>query len=100
MENETKFDTESTTSVGSTTSTLRLTDEELQNFHQLNNTINLGVAQLGDIELVLSEKAEQKKNLIEQIKDFARQRQELVNKFSEKYGNASINIETGEITPV
>lgn len=83
-----------------TTTALRLTDSELTRFHELNNTINMGVAQLGDIELVLSEKELQKKSLIDQIRNLAAQRQELVKTFSDKYGSASINIETGEITPV
>jgi hypothetical protein len=43
---------------------------------------------------------EEKKNLVSDLKTIERKESELTASLQEKYGTGSINIETGEITPI
>jgi ParB-like chromosome segregation protein Spo0J len=83
----------------------KLTEEELQQIKEMQSTYNKFVFELGSIEAqiqnLLSAKAAaetEKNNILEDIKKLGEREKELVITLQEKYGQGSINIETGEIT--
>ena len=77
-----------------------LTPEELQQFQDLRNGIYETISILGDLNY--------RKTLLEleldsikgTIKDNAIKERDLLKEFGKKYGDGSINSQTGEITPV
>lgn len=87
--------------------TKKLTAEELQQIKDMQAQYNKFVFDLGNIESqlqnLLSAKAkieEEKNNILNDIKKLGEREKELVNILQEKYGNGSIDIETGEVTTV
>jgi len=83
----------------------KLTTEELQQIKDMQAQYNKFVFELGSIEAqiqnLLSAKAAaetEKNNILEDIKKLGEREKELVITLQEKYGQGSINIETGEIT--
>ena len=77
-----------------------LTPEELKQFQDLRNGIYETISILGDLNY--------RKTLLEleldsikgTIKDNAIKERDLLKEFGKKYGDGSINSQTGEITPV
>lgn len=83
----------------------QLTAEELQQIKELQSQYNKFVFDLGSIEAqlqnILSAKASieiEKNNVLEDIKKLGEREKELVTTLQEKYGNGSIDIETGAIS--
>ena len=78
----------------------QLTAEELQQFQIVRNSIFETISILGELNY--------RKTLLEvdlealkvTIKDNTTKERALLNEFGKKYGDGSINIETGEITPL
>ena len=86
--------------------TKKLTTEELQQIKEMQSQYNKFIFDLGSIEAqlqnVLATKVAietEKNNVLEDIKKLGEREKELVNTLQEKYGNGSIDIETGEIIP-
>lgn len=84
----------------------KLTTEELQQIKEMQAQYNKFVFELGSIEAqiqnLLSAKTAaetEKDNILSDIKKLGEREKELVTTLQEKYGQGSINIETGEITP-
>jgi hypothetical protein len=84
----------------------KLTTEELQQIKDMQSQYNKFVFELGSIEAqlqsILTTKSlieTEKSNVLEDIKKLGDREKELVSSLQEKYGQGSINIETGEITP-
>lgn len=78
----------------------KLTPEELKEFQELRNTVYETMSLLGDLtyrKILLDFDLE---NINKQIKENSIKEKEFMNKLGQKYGNGSINVETGEITPV
>jgi len=85
--------------------TKKLTAEELQQIKEMQSQYNKFVFDLGSIEAqlqnILSAKANaetEKNNVLNDIKKLGEREKELVTTLQEKYGNGSIDIETGEVT--
>lgn len=85
--------------------TKKLTAEEVQQIKEMQSQYNQFVFELGSIEVQLQnvgialEAAEtEKNNVLSDIKKLGEREKELINVLKEKYGEGSINIETGEIT--
>lgn len=83
----------------------QLTSEELQSLKDLQNDYSKLMTELGTYELNLSDLEDSKKLLIEQkqkVKDSVKELREKENtiakQLSEKYGQGTIDISTGEIT--
>lgn len=77
-----------------------LTPEELKEFQGLREEIFESISVLGDLtyrKTLLEFEIENLNNVIKQnnVKEKA-----LLAGFGQKYGNGSINVETGEITPI
>ena len=84
----------------------KLTEEEIKQIKEMQAQYNQFVFELGSIEVQLQNvnatksAAETEKNsIVEDIKKLGEREKELVDLLKNKYGEGSINIETGEITP-
>jgi len=86
--------------------TKKLTQEELIQIQELQTQYNKFVFELGSIEAQLQNVyrtegvlENEKNNILTDISKLGEREKELVDKLQEKYGNGSINPQTGEITP-
>jgi hypothetical protein len=70
-----------------------LTEEELKQIQDIRTQYN-------NIAFALGENDLKKESLLESYKTLRSQEQAVYNQLTEKYGNGSINLTTGEITPV
>lgn len=84
----------------------KLTEEEIKQIKDLQAQYNQFVFELGNIEVQLqnvnatkSAIETEKNSIVEDIKKLGEREKELVTTLQEKYGQGSIDIETGEITP-
>lgn len=78
----------------------QLTPEELKQFQDLRNNIYETISILGDLNYRKTLLDLELDNLKETIKGNALKERELLKEFGKKYGDGSINSQTGEITPV
>ena len=85
----------------------QLTTEELQSIKDLQSKYNQTIFEIGVAEaqrIALQEQVEKlQSNKVELVNDLAtieQKESELTKSLQEKYGNGSINPETGEITPI
>jgi len=85
----------------------QLTTEELQSIKELQSKYNQTIFEIGVTEaqrIALQEQVEKlesnKKQLVNDLATIEQKESELTKSLQEKYGNGSINPETGEITPI
>lgn len=78
----------------------QLTPEELQQFQDLRNGIYETISILGDLNYRKTLLDLELDGLKETIKQNALKERDLLKEFGKKYGDGSINPETGEITPL
>jgi|LakMenEpi03Aug12_release.lakeMendotaPanAssembly.Ray.scaffolds.fasta_scaffold407789_2 hypothetical protein len=77
-----------------------LTPEELQQFQDLRNGIYETISILGDLNYRKTLLDLELDSLKDTIKQNALKEREVLKEFGKKYGDGSINSQTGEITPV
>lgn len=80
--------------------TVKFTEEELSEIKELQNLYNSVTFQAGQVhleEITLHEKKGQVESNLQEIK---RREQEIISSLTSTYGPGSINLETGEFTPV
>ena len=77
-----------------------LTPEELKEFQGLREEIFESISVLGDLTYKKTLLEFEIENLNGVIKQNALKEKTLLTNFGTKYGNGSINVETGEITPI
>jgi len=80
--------------------TVKFTEEELSEIKELQNLYNSVTFQAGQVhleEIALHEKKGQVESNLQEIK---RREQEIISSLTNNYGPGSINLETGEFTPV
>lgn len=75
----------------------KLDSKDLERLQNLNNEINTLALSLGQIELEKAILETQKSNLLNTFSQLQKSQEELAEELSEKYGNGSINLNTGEI---
>ena len=85
----------------------QLTQEEIQQIKELQQRYDQTVFELGSLEaqiIVLNTQIdklnEEKRNLVSDLNTVGKKESELVKSLQEKYGTGSIDIESGEVTPV
>lgn len=78
----------------------KLNAEELQQFQKIRESIYEIISILGDLNYKKTLINFEIEKLNEEIKKNAAQERELLKQLGEKYGTGSINVETGEITPL
>lgn len=77
-----------------------LTQEELKEFQGLREEIFESISVLGDLTYRKTLLEFEIENLNNVIKQNSIREKALLTGFGQKYGNGSINVETGEITPI
>jgi uncharacterized coiled-coil DUF342 family protein len=75
-----------------------LTSEELKTLQEYQFENNEIVAGLGTIELTIDNLNTQKTELLEKFKKLQTQQNQTAKELQTKYGDGSINLETGEIS--
>lgn len=80
--------------------TKQLTPEELKEFQDLRNKVYETISILGDLNYKKTLIEFEIDNLKQQIKENSVKEVEMLGTLGKKYGNGSINPETGEITPL
>ena len=78
----------------------QLTAEELQQFQTVRNSIFETISILGELNYRKTLLEVELEALKVTIKDNVTKERALLNEFGKKYGDGSINSQTGEITPV
>lgn len=78
----------------------KLSPEELKQFQDLRNSIYETISILGDLNYRKTLIDFEIDKLKEAIKQNSEKERELLKGFGQRYGDGSINAETGEITPL
>lgn len=88
------------------TESIKITDEELQEFYKLKdeiqkNTFELGVLYLEKIELdiVIKSMSDKETELRNKVGEFKQKETELMNRILKKYGEGNLDIKNGIFTP-
>ena len=76
------------------------TQEEIQRFRQLQQTRDQLTIDFGYVEYQIQELELQKENLIDLLSQLKKQEIQVGQEIESKYGKGTINLETGEFTPV
>ena len=77
-----------------------LSQEELQKLKEFQTREENLIVVFGQITYQQQTLDEQQDQAIEEKQKFEKERSEFASNLTSKYGNGTINIETGEITPV
>ena len=76
----------------------KLTEDELVSIKNIKQEYSDLAIALGELELQISSFNREKNRLLDSHKQLLEKESELAQKLQEKYGQGSINLETGEIT--
>ena len=79
---------------------ITLTQEEINELKQIQTEIKTYLDDLGQIEYQLYVLSNTKKNIQQQVDLLYDKQDNLSKTLSEKYGDGSVNLETGELTPI
>ena len=77
----------------------KLSQEEIDKLNKFRQTENYLVQNLGDLEIKIILINQQKENLKSQTISLQQEQNEYAKQLQEKYGEGSINIETGDFIP-
>jgi hypothetical protein len=77
-----------------------LTQEELQTLKTIQNQTQSLILELGEIEMIKIQIESRYNNAKQFLSDLSNQETEFTQSVFEKYGKASVNPETGEITKI
>ena len=80
--------------------TVKFTDEELQEIKELQKLYNAVVYQAGQYQIESMALRDKKSLVTSNLEEVKRRETELVSNLTTKYGQGSINLESGEFTPV
>jgi hypothetical protein len=75
-----------------------ISEEELQQLHSIQDRQNKIVQELGLLEIEKIKLKQKREDLEYQLEDFQEESQILMNFISQKYGDCSIDLDTGQIT--
>jgi hypothetical protein len=77
-----------------------LTQEEIQTLKSIQQSTQAIVLELGEIEMIKIQLENRSENIKQFLIDISNQEKEFTDSIFQKYGKASINPETGEITKI
>mgnify|MGYP003655831010 CR=1 FL=1 len=78
----------------------KFTTEELEQIQSLQNEVQTTTFQAGQLHLSEIRLTQQKELLKLKLKELEEKESKLAQGLSDKYGKGSINVETGEFTPI
>ena len=77
---------------------MKLTQEDFTKVQEAIKIENTLASQLGALEFQLTEMKKTKNQLMDSMSKILQQRTELLKSFKEKYGEGTLNVDTGEFT--
>tara|TARA_Y100001972_G_C7612995_1_gene307322 strand:- start:892 stop:1185 length:294 start_codon:yes stop_codon:yes gene_type:complete len=80
-------------------SSVKFTPQEIEELNSFQKTMNTLVFRLGQIQVTKIQIKEQETILKEALKKQQQEEKKLADKLSKKYGQGSLDIETGTFTP-
>ena len=75
-----------------------ISEQELQQLHSLQDRQNKIIRELGLLEIEKLKLKQKREDLEYQLEDFQEESEILMNFISQKYGDCSIDLDTGEVT--
>ena len=75
---------------------IKLTEDELQNIKGLREEFNLLATNVGVVEIQITELSAYREGLKVKVVDLRKKEQEIYKELTEKYGDGTISLETGE----
>ena len=79
---------------------IKFTEEELKSLQDLQGTYQQITLAMGQISLSKIQLENREKSVLNTLNEVREKENELAKELTEKYGKGSLNIETGEFTPV
>ena len=79
---------------------IKFTEEELKSLQDLQGTYQQITLAMGQISLSKIQLENREKSVLNTLIEVREKENELAKELTEKYGKGSLNIETGEFTPV
>ena len=79
---------------------IKFTEEEIKQLQNLQSTYQQITFSMGQISLQKITLNTREQNVLQTLDDIRSQEAELAKNLTEKYGKGSLNIETGEFTPI
>ena len=79
---------------------IKFTEEELQTLQNLQSTYNQITLTMGQISLSKIQLENREQSVLNTLDEVREKENELAKELTDKYGKGSLNIETGEFTPV
>lgn len=77
-----------------------LTQEELQSLKDIQNSTQILISELGEIELILIQMEERKAKAKQFLTELTQREKDFNSAILEKYGKITVNPQTGEILPI
>lgn len=78
----------------------KFTPQEIEKIKDLQVKFSQITMQFGQISINRNKLKEQENNLTSELLNLEKEEKNLANNFTEKYGKGSLDIETGEFTPI
>ena len=79
---------------------IKFTEEELKSLQDLQGTYQQITLAMGQISLSKIQLENREKSVLNTLNEVREKENELAKELTEKYGKGSLNIETGEFTPI
>ena len=79
---------------------IKFTEEELKSLQDLQGTYQQITLAMGQISLSKIQLENREKSVLNTLNEVREKENELAKELTEKYGKGSLNLETGEFTPI
>ena len=82
------------------TEAIKFTEEELQTLQNLQSTYNQITLAMGQVSLQKIQLENREESILTTLSEVREKENTLAKELTDKYGKGSLNIETGEFTPI
>ena len=82
------------------TNTTKLTKDEIKEIGDIRSSISNVTIAIGETEIAFANLEIRKNELLNNLKKLSEKQNDFANKLEDKYGNGSVNLDTGEFVPV
>ena len=82
------------------TDIIKLTKDEIKEIGDIRSSISNVTLAIGETEVAFANLEIRKNELLNNLKKLSEKQNDFANKLEDKYGNGSVNLDTGEFVPV
>ena len=82
------------------TNTTKLTKDEIKEIGDIRSSVSNVTIAIGETEVAFANLEIRKNELLNNLKKLSEKQNDFANKLEDKYGNGSVNLDTGEFVPV